>query len=45
MIFIAPSSKINPTKPISNEEIKEIYELLFLAGQESVKIWYSNTDL
>jgi len=40
MALSAPSSRKNPSGIISDEEISEIYEVLYKAGMESVKLWY-----
>lgn len=40
MSFTAPESSINPGQPISDEELRSKYDLLYAAGFESVKRWY-----
>lgn len=40
MSFTAPESSINPDQPISDEELRSKYDLLYAAGFESVKRWY-----
>ena len=40
MALSAPASRKNPNEIISDEEISEIYEVLYTAGMESVKLWY-----
>lgn len=40
MSFTAPDSSINPSQPISDEELRFKYDVLYQAGFESVKRWY-----
>lgn len=37
----APGSKVAPGRPISDEELAEVYQQLFLAGAQAVTNWYN----
>eukprot|EP01031_Cornospumella_fuschlensis_P041117 gene41117-50163_t len=41
MSLTCPDSSKNPEQPISDEELREKYELLFRAGEEAVKRWHA----
>jgi hypothetical protein len=41
MALNAPKSSTNPSKSISDEELKEKYNILFQAGYEAARRWYT----
>jgi hypothetical protein len=43
MSFTAPESRINPEQPISDEELCNIYQIIYEAGYESARRWYDQT--
>lgn len=43
MSLNAPDSRENPKIPISDLEIEQTYKMLYNAGKEAVKVWYSGT--